>query len=135
MAGDVVLADRGYNHPAAILGSGDRGVRIVVRLNAVALPLFERQEADTDFDPTQARLDVAGHLRGLADDRVSLPVWLRGGQRFGPGWLHAQRLPPEVAAAARRRCRQNAQRKGPTPGADTLYLARMGVGVHHGTTR
>ncbi|MTW21893.1 transposase, partial [Allochromatium palmeri] len=41
----------------------------------------------------------------------------------GPGWLHAVRLPPEAAEAARRRCRQAAQRKGRTPREDTLFLA------------
>ncbi|MTW23239.1 transposase, partial [Allochromatium palmeri] len=41
----------------------------------------------------------------------------------GPGWLHAVRLPPEAAEAARRRCRQAAQRKGRTPREATLFLA------------
>ncbi len=123
VAGDVVLADRGYNHPAAILGLADRQIRVVVRLNPVAMPLCRREEGDAAVDPARPRLDLAGHLRGVDGGQASLAVWLRGGDRAGRGWVHALRLPPEAAEAARRRCRQNAQRKGRTPGADTLYLA------------
>jgi hypothetical protein len=123
VAGDVVLADRGYNHPSPILGLGDRQIRVVVRLNPTAMPLYERREGETEFDPARDRLDLAAHLRGVEGGRASLAVWLRGGKRAGPGWVHARRLPPEAAEAARRRCRENARRKGRTPGADTLYLA------------
>lgn len=123
VAGDVVLADRGYCHPASILELGGCQVRVVVRVNPVAMPLCRRQEDEAAPGPGRDRLDLAGHLRGVAADRASLSVWLRGGKRAGRGWVHARRLPPEAAEAARRRCRQNAQRKGRTPGADTLYLA------------
>jgi hypothetical protein len=123
VAGDVVLADRGYSHPASILELAGRQVRVVVRLNPVAMPLYERQEGETAFDPARDRLDLAAHLRGVAGGQASLAVWLRGGKRAGSGWVHARRLPPEAAEAARRRCRRNAQAKGRTPGADTLYLA------------
>ncbi|MDD5469112.1 MAG: transposase [Anaerolineales bacterium] len=123
VAGDVVLADRGYNHPASILGLAGRQIRVVVRLNPVAMPLYARQDGESVFDPAQAKLDLAGHLRGVEGGQASLAVWLRGGGRAGQGWIHCLRLPPEAAEAARRRCRQNAQRKGRTPGADTLYLA------------
>lgn len=120
VAGDVVLAGPGYNHPASILGLADRQIRVVVRINPVAMPLYRRQEGEAAFGPDRPKLDLAGHLRGVEGGQASLAVWLRGGRRAGPGWVHALRLPAE---AARRRCRQNAQRKGRTPGADTLYLA------------
>ncbi|WP_201098345.1 transposase, partial [Thiocystis minor] len=54
---------------------------------------------------------------------LSLPVWLRAPEVSGPGWLHAVRLPPEAAEAARRRCRKTAQRQGRTPSDATLFLA------------
>jgi hypothetical protein len=123
LAGDIVIADRGYNHPGSILKLDERRVRVIIRLNPIAMPLFKRTEGQVEFAPSEARLDVAAHLRGSAGEVVSLPVWLRSGPQVGRGWLHAHRLPPDVAEAARRRCRQNAPRKGRTPSADTLYLA------------
>jgi hypothetical protein len=122
-AGDIALADRGYNHPRAILELDGRQVRVIVRLVPTALPLCLRQEGGERFDPGLARLDMAEHLRGVAGDTVTLAVWLRGGASSGSGWIHAARLPPEAAEAARRRCRQVAKRKGWTPSQDALYLA------------
>jgi hypothetical protein len=120
--GDVVLMDRGYNQPGALLDWDARGVLAVVRLNPKAMPLSLCSE-DGMANPGPERLDLAKHLREVADVRVTVPVWLRAQQRRGRGWVHACRLPPEEAEAARRRCRQSARRKGRTPGADTLYLA------------
>jgi IS4 transposase len=37
--------------------------------------------------------------------------------------VHAVRLPPEAAEAARRRCQTTARRKGRTPREDTLFLS------------
>jgi len=122
-AGDIVLVDRGYNQPRVILELFARGVGVIVRLNPTAMPLFARPREADAFDPTAARLDVTAHLRAHSGDTVSLPVWLRAPTASGPGWLHAVRLPPEAAEAARRRCRQAAQRKGRTPREDTLFLA------------
>ncbi len=120
--GDVILADRGYNPPSALLGLADRGVLAVVRLNAKAMPLRLWQEG-VELDSQGKGLDLACHLRNETGDPVTVPVWLKAQGRLGRGWVHACRLPPEQAEAARRRCRQNAARKGHTPGQDTLYLA------------
>ena len=97
-AGDIVLADRGYNQPQVILELSARQVWVVVRLMPTAMPLYLREMGEEQRDPTAARLDVAAHLRAATDDTVTVPVWLRGQQTSGPGWLHAVRLPP----AARR---------------------------------
>ncbi|WP_041447013.1 hypothetical protein [Thiocystis violascens] len=122
-AGDIVLADRGYNQPRVILDLFARDVGAIVRLNLTAMPLFVRPgEADV-FDHAAVRFDVAAHLCAQSRDTLSLPVWLRAsGAVSGPGWLHAVRLPPEAAEGARRRCRQAAQRKGRTPREATLFL-------------
>lgn len=122
-AGDVVLADRGYNQPRVILELAERGVRVVVRLIPTAMPLYLRPAGEERLDPAAPRLDVAAHLRGIAGDLASVPVWLRGGRASGPGWLHAVRLPPAAAEAARQRCRRTAKRKGWTPSAAALELA------------
>ena len=122
-AGDIVLADRGYNQPRVILELAARGVRVVVRLIPTAMPLSLRPAGETHLDSAARRLDVAAHLRGVAGDLASVAVWLRGGQTSGPGWLHAVRLPPAAAEAARQRCRRTAKRKGWTPSAAALEQA------------
>ena len=121
-AGDIVLADRGYNQPQVILELSARQVWVVVRLMPTAMPLYLREMDEAQRDPAAARLDVAAHLRAATGDTVTVPVWLRGQQTSGPGWLHAVRLPPAAAAAARQRCRKVAKRKGWTPSAAALFL-------------
>jgi hypothetical protein len=119
--GDVVMADRGYNQPQAILDLHERGVYTVVRLLPTAMPLYLRQEGEEAFDPAMAhRLSLADELRTTLGNVATWPVWLTARSRAGAGWVHALRLPPE---AARRRCRQDARRKGRTPSQDALYLA------------
>lgn len=121
-AGDIVLADRGDNQPQVILELSARQVWVVVRLMPTAMPLYRREIDEEQRDPAAARLDVAAHLRAATGDTVTVPVWLRGQQTSGPGWLHAVRLPPAAAAAARERCRKVAKRKGWTPSAAALFL-------------
>lgn len=120
--GDIVLVDRGYNQPEALLEMSERGVLAVVRLNpkAMSLALRREKEAPTSRDE---RLDLVERLQGATGEYVRIPVWLRSKERLGEGWVHACRLPPAEAEAARRRCRESARKKGRTPGQDTLYLA------------
>jgi hypothetical protein len=122
-AGDIVLADRGYNHPRVILELNARQVWVVVRLMPTAMPLYLRETGEAHRDPAAVRLDVAAHLRAVTGDTVTVPVWLRAQDTRGPGWLHAVRLPPAAADAARQRCRKVAKRKGWTPSAAALLLA------------
>jgi len=121
-AGDIAMTDRGYNHPRVILELNERQVRVIVRLVPTSMPMHLRQEGDP-FDPASERLNMAECLMGEAGDTVTVPVWLRSGTLSGQGWVHAARLPPEAAEAARRRCRQAAKRQGRTPSRDALYLA------------
>ena len=122
--GDVVIADRGYNHPAEILALAAQGVSTVVRLLPTAMPLYHRQaEQELTAIKTAERLDLARYLQRVASDCVSIPVWLCTRNLAGKGSVHALRLPADAAETARRRCRQQAQRKGRTPSPDTLYLA------------
>lgn len=110
--GDVVIADRGYNQPDAILRLSEQAVNVIIRLNPWAMPLYRR---------TGVRLDLVKHLQGMAAEYHCLPVWLGTPGRACEGWVHAYRLAPAEAEAARRRCRQNAQ--GGTPSPRTLFLA------------
>jgi hypothetical protein len=120
-SGDVVLVDRGYNHPATILDLNAQEVGVLLRLQPTAMPLYFRQANQSACEPLpELRLNIADHLRKTAGDLVSIPVWLHSKGRSCSGLVRAQRLPPE---AARRRCRQDGNRKGRTPAQDTLYLA------------
>ncbi len=121
--GDIVIADRGYNHPADILALGAQGVSTVVRLLPTAMPLYHRQAEQALTTIKAERLDLARYLQRVASDCVSIPVWLCTRNLAGQGNVHALRLPADAAEAARRRCRQQAQRKGRTHSSETLYLA------------
>jgi hypothetical protein len=122
--GDVVMVDRGYNHPATIIDLYEQEVGVVVRLLPTAMPLYLRPADQPEIAlPAELRLTMADYLRTATGDCVSIPVWLSSKGRCCPGMVHAQRLPPEAAEAARRRCRQDGNRKGRTPAQDTMYLA------------
>ena len=122
--GDVVMVDRGYNHPATIIDLHEQEVGILVRLLPTAMPLYLRPANQPENAlQLEQRLNMADYLRAAKGDCVSIPVWLSSKGRCCPGIVHAQRLPPEAAEAARRRCRQDGNRKGRTPAQDTLYLA------------
>ena len=122
-AGDIVLVDRGYHQPRVILDRFARGVGVIVRLNPTAMPWFVRPGEAEVCDPAAVRWAVAASRRAGTDDTIRLPGWRRAPEASGPGWLHAVRLPPTAAEAARRRCRQAAQRKGRTPSEATRFLA------------
>ena len=62
-----------------------------------------------------------GHLQRVTTDYHCLPVWLGKPGSACEAWVHAYRLAPAEAEAARRRCRQSAQ--GRTPSQRTLFLA------------
>lgn len=122
--GDVVLVDRGYNHPATLLDLNAQEVDVLLRLLPTAMPLYFRQTGQSACEPLpELRLNIADYLRKATSDLVSIPIWLHSKGRSCSGMVHAQRLPPEAAEAARRRCRQDGNRKGRTPAQDTLYLA------------
>ena len=110
--GDVVIADRGYNQPDAILRLVAQAIHVVIRLNPWAMPLYQR---------TGERLDLMEHLQRVTTDYHCVPVWLGAPGRACEAWVHAYRLAPAEAEAARRRCRQSA--KGKTPSQCTLFLA------------
>lgn len=116
-AGEVVLADRGYCQPEALLEAHQAGAAWIVRWNS-SIPLWT---------PRGQRLDLAAALRALPDGPgyLTLPVEVgsaSGAPRLGCT-LQAYRLPLAQAEAARRRCRRYAQKKGKTLQAKTLYLA------------
>ena len=103
--GDVVVADRGYNQPARIIELSAKGVCVVIRLNPWAMPLRWRDMEETGPEPRRdgQALDIYAYLQETRADKVCLPVWLGPPEKAEKGWVHACRLPPEKAEAARRR--------------------------------
>jgi hypothetical protein len=114
-AGDVAVMDRGYCRPQALIDVVAAGAQVVVRWNS-AIPLWDR-----DGQP----LDLVQTLWRQAAEQGVVPVLMgpAAGQNRIAGYLHACRLPPEQAEAARRRLRRTAQKKGRTLKQATLYLA------------
>jgi len=115
-AGDVGVADRGYARSG---GLGDwlvQGADVVVRSNGHDLAL--------ETAPAE-RLDVRRWLQGLLPStrQATCPVWVTTPSgRFGLR-LIAQRLPDEVAAAARRRLQATSRKKGRTCSDLSLFMA------------
>ncbi|CAK0740837.1 transposase [Gammaproteobacteria bacterium] len=115
--GDIVMVDRGYNQPRAIADLDKDGVMTIVRLNPWSMPLYERGE-DSSSDK---RVDLVERLSQTTGDYCSIAVDIGTptGERC-EGYVHAYRLTPEQAEAARRRCRQNNDN---TPSKATLFYA------------
>lgn len=116
-AGEIILADRGYCQPEALLEIQQAGAEWVVRWNST-MPLWAR---------AGDRVALAATLAAIPDGQtaVTIPVVVgpaRGSARLACT-LHAYRLPLGQAEAARRRCRRHAQKKGKALKAATLYLA------------
>jgi len=115
--GDIALVDRGYCQPAALVETHQQGADWTVRWNS-GMPLWTPTGEEFDWvatlkqlPPTQARVTQ------------SVQVGPAGSAEPVAATLHACRLPEAQANAARRRCRRQAQKKGKTLKAATLYLA------------
>jgi hypothetical protein len=112
--GDIVVADNGYGYRTSVTTARRQRADVVMRITPATFPVETAE--------------------GVPFDRI---VWLRQGslaQREWQGWgghagqryavrVLAARLPPEAAAAARHRKRQQAQKHGRTPSAAPLALA------------
>ena len=115
--GDIARVDRGYCQPATLVETHRQGPDWIVRCNS-GMPLWTPTGEEFDLvatlkhlPPTQARVTQSVQVGPAgAAERVAAP-------------LHACRLPEAQANAARRRCRRQAQKKGKTLKAATLYLA------------
>lgn len=113
-ANDVVLLDRGYNHPKTIAEYSLKGVSVVLRLSPHAMPLYQ---VDSD-----ERIDLYQRLKGAESNEITLPVRLiNKKQQPVTGWVHARRLPEELRAEARRKCRVNS--KSGNPKQETLLFS------------
>lgn len=100
--GDIMLADRGYAHPAGIAHVVDRRGDVIIRANLVTLPFLS-----VDGTP----FEVLAHLREL--DMTQIGDWnvlVRAGKRLIAGRLCAIRKSVLATEKARRRVRRESQR-------------------------
>ena len=120
LPGDVLVADRGYAHPAGIAYVHARGAAVIIRTNLVTLPLH---------DAEGTRLDPLVNLRTLPVDQYGdWPVWIKAGARKADKRLIAGRLcaikkGTEAAHKARQRVQRESQRGGSQVRPETLEAA------------
>jgi hypothetical protein len=98
-AGELVLADGGYCHPAGIAAVVDQHADVCVRLNPHALPLYDEQG-----EPFSVATAVAGLLR--AGQAAEWPVVVHSGAQRIAGRVCAIRKSQAAINQARRRLRE-----------------------------
>jgi hypothetical protein len=96
--GDLILADRGYGHPAGVARIRRQGADIIVRLNS-SVPLFDADDQRFPLLPELRRRPAAGSLGQWT-------VWMHGGDERVPGRLCALRKSQQAIAAAERQLNQ-----------------------------
>lgn len=117
-AGEVVLTDRGYSHRRGVAHVRAEGGHVLTRYNGHHIPLVDAQETPLELTAWLADC-AAGEVRTCAGFFTA-----PDGTRHAV-WVHAVRLSPTAAAAARRRCRRAGARGKYTPSAKTLFLAEF----------
>jgi len=103
-AGDLILADRGYCHPAGVARVRRQGADIIVRLNS-AVPLFAADDQRFPLLAELRQLPAAGRLGEWT-------VWMHGGDEGVGGRLCGVRKSQQAIAAAERRITKHAQKHG-----------------------
>lgn len=114
VAGDLVLADRGLAHAAALVATAVRGVWWLVRCHFQNLALR---------DAAGAPLDVRAVLARAAAAPCETVVRVCDGATTITARLVVAALPPAKAAAARAKVAKRAAKRGRTPDAWALELA------------
>jgi hypothetical protein len=115
-AGEVVLADAGYCHPAGITGVVQQQAEVCVRLNPHALPLWDERGRPFSLLEPLAGLRQAGEL-------AEWPVWIHSGQEEIAGRVCAIRKSREAIERAQRRLKEK-QQQGKSAGPETRQYAQ-----------
>lgn len=101
---DLVIADRGYAHAAAIVELAQSPAFFLVRINWQNLPLY---------DPNGSRLDVLATLRSLPEAEAGeFPVVVRDGSKQIPCRLIGIRKTEAASEVARAKCVRESKKKG-----------------------
>ncbi len=104
LEGDVLVLDRGYNHPKEIIAVSSQGVLITLRLNPNSMRLYEVGGGK--------KINVSDELKKAKTDQVCFKVWSADKTKdYVEAWIHARRLPQSLRAEARRIYRLNSKSK------------------------
>ena len=114
-AGELVLADAGYCHPAGIAAVVAAKADVCVRLSPHGLPVFDEKGKPFALLKRLARLRQAGDLSGWR-------VWIKTHDEGIAGRICAIRKSPDAIARAQRRLTLKEQ-AGKTVGATTRRYA------------
>ena len=114
-AGDILIGDRGYAHPAGIAHVVAHKGDVIIRTNLVTLPLH---------DAKGVRIDPLLYLRTLqVGGCADWPVWVRHDKRLIAGRLCAVKKSAAAAHKARQRVLRESQRGGVQVRQETLEAA------------
>lgn len=113
--GDIVVADNGYGYRRSVATVRKQQGHVVVRVRPTTFP-FERADG--------VGMDVVAQLRKRGATVREWAGWCRDsdGERYAVRLL-AAKLPPQAAAAARKRARRTAQKHGRQLQSDTITVA------------
>jgi hypothetical protein len=114
-AGELVLADAGYCHPAGIAAVVAAKADVCVRLSPHGLPVFDKKGKPFPLLKRLEKLAKAGDLAGW-------PVWIKSGDERIAGRVCAIRKSPDAIVRAQRRLTLKEQ-TGKTVGAITRRYA------------
>lgn len=102
LEGDIVVVDRGYNLPNQIIEISDKGTLITLRLNPNSMRLHRVGG--------EQKINVFDVLNQAQTNQVCQEVWVTSSSGdFVKAYVHAQHLPEELRAEARRKCRRNSK--------------------------
>ena len=114
-AGDILIGDRGYAHPAGIAHVVAHKGDVIIRTNLVTLPLHDAQGV---------RLEPLKHLRTLqVGECGQWPVWVRHDKQLIAGRLCAVKKSAAAAQKAVQRVLRESQRGGVQTRPETLEAA------------
>jgi hypothetical protein len=100
--GDILLADRGYCHPAGVAAVGRQGADVLVRLNS-SVPLFGPDGQGFPLLAEVRKLSTAG-------TRGEWPVWMHDQDQAVAGRLCGVRKSAQAIAAAQRKIARREQK-------------------------
>jgi hypothetical protein len=102
--GDVVMGDRGYSTPTGVESVKSRGGEVLVRLNPMALPLYDQKNG--------RRIEVLKRIRGLkVGQAAEWTAWVKGPSQWYKGRLLAVKRSRASALRELRRRRRAASRR------------------------
>lgn len=113
--GDVLIGDRGYCHAPAIKAVEGQEGDVIVRLNQATMPLYKMNEE---------KLDIYKYIKNPnTSNSIEVEVGAQGEEDKVSGQLHVFELPKAEAIKARKRCKEQARKRGRKPSKEALFLS------------